>query len=308
MKNSHTNFNFFPKGLPRTDLACECMTCTPGARGTSSREYDTFGWHISELRVLDSRGEKATGKPRGRYVTVHGPLMRSLSEEEKSRLIGAVSSEISAFTEKLTKKPIGPDTKVLVAGLGNRFISADSIGPRTADKIAVTGHMEGTDSTELFRLIGCSKISAVHPGVMGQTGIEAAAMIKGAAQYAKPDVIIAVDALAARKTDRLCATVQLSDTGIEPGSGIGNRRCAVNRETTGFPVIALGVPTVVDCATLIFDALSKAGADTQSCELYYLFEKERSLFVSLRDSDIVSEEISSILAGAVNRAFFAEGL
>ena len=133
-------------------------------------------------------------------------------------------------------------------------------------------------------------------------------MIKGAAEYVKPDVIIAVDALAARATKRLCATVQLSDTGIEPGSGIGNRRGAVNRETVGFPVIALGVPTVVDCATLVYDTLSKAGIDELSKELDPVLSEERSFFVSLRDSDIVSEEISAILAGAINRAFMTEGL
>ena len=143
---------------------------------------------------------------------------------------------------------------------------------------------------------------------MGQTGIEAAAMIKGAADYVRPDVVIAVDALAARATKRLCATIQLSDTGIEPGSGIGNRRGAVNRETIGFPVIALGVPTVVDCATLVYDTLEKAGSLTSVPELSGALEEERNFFVSLRDSDTVSEEISGILAGAINRAFFAEGL
>ena len=165
-----------------------------------------------------------------------------------------------------------------------------------------------SDKRDLFLKIGCAHLCAVHPGVMGQTGIEAAAMIKGAADYVKPDLVIAIDALAARSTKRLCATIQLSDTGIEPGSGIGNRRSAVNQETIGYPVMALGVPTVVDCATLVFDSLSRAGIKNLEGELYDSLNEGRDFFVSLRDSDIIAEEISKILATAINRAFLCEGL
>ncbi len=308
MKNSHTNFYSFEPNFPRTDLACESMNTDMDTEGTHFRNYTSFGIPVSELTVEKGSGEKNTGRHAGRYVTIHCPVMRCLPEETKDNLTYAIAEEITTFTQKLTKKSVSTATKILVAGLGNRFISADSIGPRTADKIAVTGHIKSTESYDIFEILGCSSICAVHPGVMGQTGIEAAAMIKGAAEYVAPDVIIAVDALAARSTERLCATIQLSDTGIEPGSGIGNRRGAVNMETIGFPVIALGVPTVVDCATLVFDTLSKAGVSLKTNDLEHALEEERSFFVSLRDSDTVSEEISSILAGAINRAFLTEGL
>lgn len=308
MKNSYTNFHYPNQHLPRTDLACESVDCESSGEGNFYREYKTFGIPVSELIIGEGVGEASAGRKAGRYVTVRTPVMRYLSEDEKNRLIGVISCELITFTEKISNKPVGPKTKVLVAGLGNRFISADSIGPRTADKIAVTGHVMGSDTKNVFDELGCSSISCVHPGVMGQTGIEAAAMIKGAAEYVRPDVIIAVDALAARATKRLCSTIQLCDTGIEPGSGIGNRRGGVNIETVGFPVIALGVPTVVDCATLVFDTLSKSGICNLEDELDSALSEERSFFVSLRDSDIVSEEISSILAGAINRAFLTEGL
>lgn len=312
MKNSHLiSYLNDGKRAPspfRTDLACESINKNQKSEGTSYREYKISGIPVSELLVENSIGEESTGRRKGRYVTVHCPVIRSLPDDLKEDLTDALSALISSFTKSLTGKEITSGTKVLVAGLGNRFISADSIGPRTADKIAVTAHVKSSDHKELFDLIGCSSICAVHPGVMGQTGIEAAAMIRGAAEHFSPDVIIAVDALAARATKRLCATVQLCDTGIEPGSGIGNRRGAVSSKTIGFPVIALGVPTVVDCATLVYDSLRSAGIDESDEILSQRLSKEQSFFVSLRDSDVVSEEISSILADSINRAFFAEGL
>ena len=312
MKKNNTNFYNYPSfdksHLPRTDLACEVSRPTDKKSGTALREYMLCGIPVSELYVTDSEGERTSGKRIGRYSTLHTPIMRCLCREELFSVTEALSALITSFTEKAIGKTISKTTRVLVAGLGNRFISADSIGPRAADKIAVTGHMANSDSRELFELIGCASLSAVHPGVMGQTGIEAAVMIKGAADHVHPDVIIAVDALAARSTSRLACTIQLTDTGIEPGSGIGNRRCAVDERSMGCPVIAIGVPTVVDCATLVYDALERAGVEGLDESFSKALEKERGLFVSLRDSDIVSEEISAVIAGAINRAFLAEGL
>ncbi|MBQ4066811.1 MAG: GPR endopeptidase [Clostridia bacterium] len=312
MKNSQFSYQNYKADSPslrlRTDLACESPSANGSSPGTDYKEYSVCGIPVCELRVLSHEGEMTSGRAMGRYLTLLCPTIRYLSEEKASQIIHALSATIASFTESVTKKAVSPSTKVLVAGLGNRFISSDAIGPRTADKIAVTGHMMNSDSREIFKSIGCAQLCAIHPGVMGQTGIEAAAMIKGAAEYVRPDVILAIDALAARSTRRLCSTFQLSDTGIEPGSGIGNRRGAVNRSTVGFPVIAIGVPTVVDCATLVCDALEKHGIHDFSSDAEIPFTEERSLFVSLGDSDIVTEEISSLLAGAINRAFFCEGL
>ncbi len=312
MKNSQDFLHFSSRGdtnaLPRTDLACESVNVPLAGDGAAYREYSVSGIAVSELFITGKEGEAQHQKKAGRYVTVHSSPIAALDDGEAEALTDAIASLLVSFTEGATKRRVSAKTKVLVAGLGNRFLSADSIGPRTADKIAVTAHMQNSPHRELFDLIGCSSISAVHPGVMGQTGIEAAAMIKGAADYARPDVIIAVDALAARSARRLCATVQLSDTGIEPGSGIGRRRCAVDRETMGYPVIALGVPTVIDCATLIFDALERYGKGLDRKRLSRIFKEEEDLFVSPKDCDIVSEKISSLLAAAINRAFLCEGL
>lgn len=279
---------------PRTDLALECGRATDEVK-----EYEICKMKVWEQRVTHGAARH------GRYITVRCPVMRYLEFEEKDRISEAISIILRDFCRSLTGKEVGRDTKILVAGLGNRFITADALGPRTADRIVVTGHMTGEGG--ILKGFGCSSISAVHPGVLGQTGIEAVAMIRGAAEYVQPDVIIAVDALAARDVGRLCATVQITDTGIEPGSGIGNRRGAVNRETTGFPVIAIGVPTIVDSATLVYDALEKAGMSIMGEELDRVLS-DGKFFVSMRDSDVVTDEVSAVLASAINRAFFAEGL
>ena len=240
MKNSASNFYFSHSdgtaSLPRTDLACEYRKSEEGDSSRHMSKYELFGIPVSDIRV--NNGSRA-----GRYLTLHTPDVRYLGADELLSVTEALCSLIISVTESCIDRHITKSTKVLVAGLGNRFISADAVGPRTADKISVTGHMLRGDGKELFDLIGCASLCAVHPGVMGQTGIEAAAMIKGAADFAAPDVIIAVDALAARSTARLGCTIQLSNTGIEPGSGIGNRRYAVSSETMGCPVIAIGVPT-----------------------------------------------------------------
>lgn len=307
MKNSQFDNNRSKSSVfsPRTDLACESIGAgRVEPRGTELRDFKVCGVSVSRLDVKTEAGEASTGRRRGTYITLYCPAIKYLEAEDEYNITEALSVMLRDLTEELCKQTVSSSTKVLVAGLGNRFITADAIGPRTADKVAVTGHMT---NNKLFEAVGCSFISAVHPGVLGQTGIEAAAMIKGAAEYVKPDVIIAVDALASRSTDRLASTIQLSDTGIEPGSGIGNRRGAVNRETIGYPVIALGIPTVVDSATLVYDALEEAGME-ESDELRQVLRNQRSFFVSPRDSDVICDCASDLLAAAINRAFFAEGL
>ena len=143
----------------------------------------------------------------------------------------------------------------------------------------------------------------MFPGVLGQTGIETVELIRGAVENAGPDVVLAIDALAARSCERLAATVQLSDNGINPGSGIGNHRKAICRETVGVPVIALGVPTVVNSATLVYDALRQAGIEEIRPELRQVLENGRSFFVSPKESDVITDRISDLIADAVDMAF-----
>ena len=152
-------------------------------------------------------------------------------------------------------------------------------------------------------MLGRCQLSALAPGVLGQTGMEAADLIRGAVDAVHPDVVLAIDALAARSTERLASTFQLSDTGISPGSGIGNRRRAIDRASIGVPVISLGIPTVVDSATLIGDALRKAGIEDMDDRLRAVLENRRQFFVSPKESDLITAQTAILLTSAIEEAF-----
>lgn len=283
----------------RTDLACEAPEA-PEESGVAVREYRKSGVRIEEMTVHAGRGEALTGRAAGKYATLHCGKIWQFDRREMARTAQAASAVLRSFLEEALGRAPGKGTGILVAGLGNRFITPDSIGPRTADLVTVTNHAAG--EATLLDTLGCSRVSAVSPGVLGQTGLEAAALIADAVQAAGADVLIAVDALAARSTARLATTIQISDAGIRPGSGIGNMRAAITRAEMGVPVIALGVPTVVDSSTLVWDALERAGIRTLSDELRHVLEDGRSYIVSPRESDLIASSVAELLGGALNRA------
>lgn len=287
----------FSEKYARSDLACETRPATDDASGVATAHRESHGFELSELTISDEVGAAATGRPVGRYVTAYIGKIWLEGDARMRDAAEVISDELTAFvTAALGGKKLR-DSCIMFAGLGNRFITADALGPLTADRLTVTRHMMGGGG--FFDRLGCSRLCAVMPGVLGQTGIEAAHIIRGAADAARPDVVIAVDALAARSTERLFTTVQLSDSGICPGSGIGNRRLAINEESVGCPVIALGVPTVVDSSTLVWDALEQAGIEEVSDSLCHVLESGRSFFVSLKECDVIIDEVSSLLADAV---------
>ena len=281
----------------RTDLASEAKEAAniENIRGISYCEKDIFGVAVSDMKITSEEGSSIIGKPVGRYITVECKKSWLLSDEEKENVISALTDYITELVPKGNKT-------VLVVGLGNRDITPDSLGPRTVDGLIVTRHVKEYDP-KLFDSIGQEEIAAIAPGVVGQTGIETLELIRGAVERVKPDVVIAVDALAARSVDRLGSTLQLSDTGISPGSGIGNRRREINRTSIGVPVIAIGVPTVVDSSTLVYDALSKAGIEDIDSSLKSVLENGRSFFVSLKESDVALAESAALISSALNRAF-----
>lgn len=224
----------------RTDLALESVqaACSGAEAGTisgvRSRERTREGYAVTDIRVEDEDGAQALGKPVGRYVTVDlGPYFRR-EADYFDRGVRCLAGELAALL------PEGP---VLAAGLGNRAMTCDAVGPTSIDNLLVTRHMIRAMPRQFadFR-----PVAAVCPGVLARTGLEALELVRGAVERVRPAAVIAVDALAARDSARLCATVQLSDTGLVPGSGVGNRRSALDRGTLGVPVIAVGIPTVVD--------------------------------------------------------------
>ena len=287
-----------------SDLALE-SNCVPKISSPSTPEYSEDTSQSIKLCRLDISTEKLSKKysrPKGRYVTAICGKIWLYSDSELEIASNVIGKEIRKMLSDSTSKNIDKSFSVLVAGLGNAEITADAIGPLTTSKITVTRHIKDI-SEEIFHTLGLCNISSISPGVLSQTGIETLELIRGAVKNTAPDAVIVVDALAARSCDRLASTVQISDNGISPGSGIGNLRKAISKENLGVPVIALGVPTVVDSATLVYDAIERSGLCDDEGRLKAVLDNERGFFVSPKESDVIAERVSLLLARALDFAF-----
>ena len=263
--------------LPRTDLAMEAKELFERSAGEQTRlsgvlarETDRRGVRMTLVRILDAEGEQALGKPRGTYITAE---LDALARREPGSFAAAARTISRALRELL-----GPCRQALVVGLGNREITPDAIGPEAVRNLIVTRHL-GSELPEA--LTGLTSVAACQPGVLGQTGIESLALVKSAMQTAQPDVVIVIDALAAAEPGRLFRTVQLTDTGIVPGSGVGNSRQEFSQRTLGVPVVAVGVPTVMDAAGALQPALTR--------------DMPQGLLVTLRDVDARVREMGRLV-------------
>ena len=269
----------------RTDLATERReTLGEDVPGLEVSRKQCRGFAVETVRVLDRRGEEAIGRPRGRYVTLElGSLIR--------REDGAFQRGAEALAAEL--RALLPDGGgcVLVAGLGNRSITPDAVGPNAVRWTLATRHLKGGAGTDFPAL---RPVAAVAPGVLGDTGLESAEFVAALCRKLQPDCVVAVDALASRSVKRLCRTVQLTDTGIVPGSGVGNRRQGLDRALLGCPVIAVGVPTVVDARTLAADlcGLEQPPADADA----------EGLIVTPREIDAQAADIGRLVGCAVSLA------
>ena len=276
----------------RTDLAVEAIenhktaAALPHVR-QSDRTLEGFDVH--EVRILSKDAAREIGKPQGRYLTLELDALIRREEDAFPRACKALST---LLRELLPHPNDGP---VLIAGLGNRMITPDAIGPQTADHVIATRHLVA-QSPAIFA--DWRPVSALAPGVLGQTGVETGEVICGVLDRVRPAAVIAVDALAAGRLSRLLRTVQLADTGITPGAGVGNARAALNKETLGVPVIAVGVPTVVDGATLAHEISSQLGQP--ACEA--LDDLSQPVMITTRDIDREVADISRMIGYAVNMA------
>lgn len=276
----------------RTDLAVEAIenhktaAALPHVR-QSDRTLEGFAVH--EVRILSEDAAREIGKPQGRYLTLELDALIRREEDAFPRACKALST----LLRELLPRP--NDGAVLIAGLGNRMITPDAIGPQTADHVIATRHLVA-QSPAIFA--DWRPVSALAPGVLGQTGVETGEVICGVLDRVRPAAVIAVDALAAGRLSRLLRTVQLADTGITPGAGVGNARAALNKETLGVPVIAVGVPTVVDGATLAHEISSQLGQP--ACEA--LDDLSQPVMITTRDIDREVADISRMIGYAVNMA------
>ena len=274
---------------------------------------------ITTMVIETENGAKAMGKPKGTYITMEAENM-DCQDEDYHR-------EISLELAKLIRKLL-PDCKeplsVLVAGLGNREVTPDALGPRAVDNLMITRHILKEFGKYAFGEEEVNAVSGIVPGVMAQTGMESQEIIRGVIEETKPDVVIAIDALAARSTRRLGRTIQITDTGINPGSGVGNHRHGLSKDTVGIPVIAIGVTTVVDAATIVSDTMQtliqameenshfrtlstglNALNDMEKYELIreLLSPQLNTMFVTPKDIDESIKRLSYTLSEGLNIAF-----
>lgn len=282
----------------RTDLALEAKELWAESaeketklEGVRARDSLREGYQVTTVDILDEQGASSLGKPVGSYVTVQLDALARREEDAFGRAARAIAAELNG----LLKLP--EEATCLVVGLGNRAITPDAIGPGVTDHTMVTRHLveQVPEHFGSFR-----PVAALAAGVLGTTGVESGELVKAVAEKIRPGCIIAVDALASRSMDRVCTTVQLANTGIVPGSGVGNHRAALNRETLGVPVIAVGVPTVVDAGTLAADILAEAGQEGLDPEA--LAGAGEGLMVTPRDIDQRVADLVKVIGYGINLA------
>lgn len=280
----------------RTDLALEARELwqesaekTTRLSGVKATKQRSEGYPVTRVDILDERGEKALGKPRGTYRTIDLTAFWQRKSDFFERAVRAVGGQL--------KELLPGEGTVLVIGLGNGAMTPDAVGPLAADSVLVTRHLIAAMPRHFS---GFRPVAVFRTGVLGTTGVESAEAVRGLVAQVEPSLVIAVDALASRRVGRVCTTVQLSDTGIIPGSGVGNHRSALNQETLGVPVFAIGVPTVVDSATLAADLLEESGIRDYDGEA--LQKSRQNLMVTPRDIDQQVRDLSKVVGYGINWA------
>ena len=298
----------------RTDLALEAREYVEDAngelRGVIVEEYEKedIGMQVTKVRITTRNSAKLLGKPKGTYITLEVPaLCESGENSDVSEHHEEIAAEISKHLKELLPQK-QESLQVLTVGLGNRDVTADALGPAVAEHLNISRHM-----LQEFGELGLQKnnaaiTSCIVPGVMAKTGMETAEIVKGIVKETKPDAVIVIDALASRSTKRLNRTIQISNTGIHPGSGVGNHRNAIDEEVLGIPVIAMGVPTVVDAATIVADALEKMHKELNETAFLQardsmVLSQLHNMYVTAKDIDATIKRVSFTLAEALNMTF-----
>ena len=269
---------------------------------------------IERVKITNENGQKAIGKPIGNYITIDIKKLKIAQEEEIQKSSEVLSEEL----KKIINLHIDKQGEILVVGLGNIYVTPDSLGPKVINEIDVTRHI--IKYLPQYVEEGTRMVSAISPGVLGTTGIETAEILKGIVENIKPRLVIVIDALASRSIERISSTIQLSDTGIIPGGGVGNTRSEISKNTLGIPVIAIGIPTVVETAVLVNDCLDmfieKLQSEAKSNEYLNKLKQEDNyeeikeallpndynLIVTPKEIDDLIENMKDIVARGINCA------
>ncbi len=296
----------------RTDLAIEAHEmCSKKkaeeteVRGVAVTEEKRDGVFVTVIDIKSKQGEKEMGKPIGKYITIEAPKIK-FSDEALDNAANVIAEQIRKICR------ITEDTKTLVVGLGNDMITPDALGPKVVSQLMVTNHIKTYLEDVLDE--SYSSVCAIVPGVLGTTGIETTDIIKGVADKIKPEIVICVDALATRSVNRISTTVQISDTGISPGSGVQNKREEISEKSIGAKVISIGVPTVVDAATIASDSIDAVietseelkvlceGNERRNIIKKALLGSEKNMMVTPKDIDLVIQRAAKVVADGINLA------
>lgn len=280
----------------RTDLALEARESICGAdselKGVRVEEYyrEEEDIRVTKVMIDTKNAAKAMGKPVGIYVTMEAPAMVEPDEDYHREISLCLAEEIRELMPGMEE-----EQSVLVVGLGNREVTADALGPQVVDNLFITRHIVKEYGKAAYNCDKMNQISALEPGVMAKTGMETAEIVKGVVSQTAPDALIVIDALAARSTKRLNRTIQITNTGIQPGSGVGNHRNALTEESLGVPVIAIGIPTVVDAATIVGDALEKLLEEEKDLESAKCRERQKLNFAELNNMYMTGKDIDAVI-------------
>jgi len=311
-------FNF------RTDLATERRDLYRKANSIeneidgieSEKEEINENITVERVKIKNEEGQKAIGKPIGNYITIDIKKLKIAQDEDIEKSAETLSNELT----KILDSHIDKQGEILVVGLGNIYVTPDSLGPKVVNDIEVTRHI--INYLPQYVEEGTRMVSAISPGVLGTTGIETVEILKGIVDNIHPKLVIVIDALASRSIERISSTVQLSDTGIVPGAGVGNKRSEISKETLGIPVIAIGIPTVVETAVLVNDCLNlfitKLQEEAKSNEyLNQLKEQDNydeikealipgdfNLIVTPKEIDDLIENMTEVVAKGINMSMW----
>jgi spore protease len=301
---------------PRTDLALEAREMiskqvTEDIQGVLVETSKAEDIKTTKVRITTPKAQRMMGKMQGNYVTIEAQGLRYKNTQLREKVMGLLAQELGEMVQ------LPKNATVLIVGLGNWNITPDALGPKVVNKIVVTRHLQEMLSPELKG--GVRSICAIAPGVLGLTGMETGEIVQGIVGKIRPNAVIAIDALAAASSQRVVTTIQLADTGISPGSGVGNKRFGLTKETLGVPVVAIGVPTVVHASTIAMDTIdilrehapfarylksmeNLTQTDRQTIVRQVLPEVLGDLMVTPKEVDQIIDDLAVVIAGGVNQA------
>lgn len=286
----------------RTDMAVERRDLYRNANkleneinGIECEEEKKEDITITRVKITNREGERALDRKMGNYITIDAKKIHNITEEKEEQIIKTFSTELKAIIEKHVK----PNEEILIVGLGNLYSTPDSLGTKVVENVEITRHIKIYLPNAIDK--NTRSVSAITPGVLGTTGIETVEIVKGIVNNIKPKLVIAIDSLCSKNIDRINKSIQIADTGIIPGGGVGNRQEELSEDTLGIPVIGVGIPTVLDAATIVIDTLNVCDIEVQENEIVDKMKLNNFNFiVTPKEIDALIENMANIVSEGIN--------